>query len=84
VSQWVGKAFADYLQSRSAEFVTATEDPADGVTLVVTIVTPPGAPIVRKLLKGNIGIGDVGGDIESVFKGDPRVGLQTLAGFRFD
>jgi hypothetical protein len=84
VSQWIGKAWSDYVQSRSAEFITATEDPADGVTLVVTIVNPPGAPLVRKLLKGSIGVGDVVGGIESVFKGDPKVGLQTVAGFRFD
>jgi hypothetical protein len=84
VSQWVGKAWAEYVQARAAEFVTATEDPADGVTLVVTIVNPPGAPLVRKLLKGSIGVGDVVGGIQSDFKGDPKVGLQTVAGFRFD
>jgi hypothetical protein len=84
VGQWVGKAFADYVQARAGEFLTATEDPADGVTLVVTIVNPPGAPLVRKLLRGSIGVGDAVGGIESLFKGDPKVGLQTVAGFRFD
>jgi hypothetical protein len=84
MSQLAGKAFADYVQSRAAEFIAATENPADGVTLVATIVHPPGAPLVRKLLKGSIGVGDVVGGIESVFKGDPAVGLQSVAGFRFD
>jgi hypothetical protein len=84
VGQWVGKAFADYVQARAAEFITATEDPADGVTMVVTIVNPPGAPLVRKLLRGSIGVGDVVGGLDSMFKGDPRVGLQTVPGFRFD
>jgi hypothetical protein len=84
VSQWVAKAWAEYVQVRAAEFVTATEDPADGVTLVVTILNPPGAPLVRKLLKGSIGVGDVVGGIDSVFKGDPKVSLQIVAGFRLD
>jgi hypothetical protein len=84
VGGWISTAFADYVQARGAELVAATEDPADGVTLVATIVNPPGAPLVRKLLKGSIGIGDAVGGIESVFKGDPKVGLQTVAGFRFD
>ena len=84
VSDWVGKGFADYIQARAAEFLAATEDPADGVTVVVTIVNPPGAPTVRKLLRGNVGVGDIVGGLESVFKGDPKVGIQAVPGFRFD
>jgi hypothetical protein len=84
VVEWVGKGVADYVQARSAEFVAATEDPADGVTLVVTIVGPPGAPIVRKLLRGDAGLGDVAGNLDSLFKGDPKVAVRAVPGFRFD
>ncbi|HYZ77537.1 MAG TPA: hypothetical protein VE596_09200 [Gaiellaceae bacterium] len=84
VVEWVGKGIADYVQARSAEFVSATEDPADGVTLIVRIVNPPGAPLVRKLLRGDLGVRDVLGKLDSYFKGDPKIAVQTVAGFRFD
>jgi hypothetical protein len=84
VVDWVGKAFADYLKAGAGEFVAATENQADGVTVVVRITSPPGAPLVRKLLRGEgIGVGALG-DLDSLFKGDPKVNAQTIAGFRFD
>jgi hypothetical protein len=84
VAGWVGKGIADLVQSRGGDFVTASEDPANGVTIVVTIVGPPGAPLVRRLLRGD-GIGpEALRDIGSAFKGDPKLSVQTVAGFRFD
>ena len=84
VVDWVGKAFADYLKAGAGEFVTATEDPGDGVTVVVQIANPPGGPLVRKLLRGD-GIGlDAVKDLDSLFKGDPKLAVKTVAGFRFD
>jgi hypothetical protein len=83
VVEWVGRGVADYAQARAAEFIAAADDPADGVTLVVTIANPPGAPLVRKLLRGDVGLGDVN-DVRSVFKGDPRVSARAVSGFRFD
>ena len=56
---------------------------ADGVTLVVTIINPPGAPLVRRLLRGE-GIGpEAFRDIASMFRGDPRVTVSSVPGFRF-
>jgi hypothetical protein len=84
VTDWVDKAFADYVKAGAGEFVAATEDPGDGVTIVVQIANPPGAPLVRKLLRGEgIGMGTVG-DLESLFKGQPRLSVKTVAGFRFE
>jgi hypothetical protein len=83
VVEWIGKGVANYVQAGAAELISATEDPADGVTLVVTIANPPGAPLVRKLLRGDVGVGDVA-NLASLFKGDPRVTVRTVAGFRFD
>jgi len=81
---WVGKALADYMKAGAGEFVTASEDPADGVTVVVQIGNPPGAPFVRKLLRGEgIGIGALA-DLDSLFKGDPKVNVKAVSGFRFD
>lgn len=84
VAAWVGRAVADYLQARAGELIAATEDPADGVTVVVTIVNPPGAPLVRKLLHGGIGLGDVAGGLHDAFHGVPRAAVQVVQGFRFD
>jgi hypothetical protein len=82
VVDWIGQAFSEYVKSGAGELVAATEDPADGVTIVVQIANPPGAPLVRKLLNGE-GIGALG-DLGSAFKGTPRFGVKTVAGFRFD
>ncbi len=84
VAAWVGQALAEYLKAGAGEFVTATEDPADGVTMVVHIVNPPGAPLVRRLLKGE-GI-DAGAlkDVGSLFKGKPQLSVNTVPGFRFE
>ncbi len=82
VVEWVGQAFAEYVKGGAGEFVAATEDPADGVTIIVQIANPPGAPLVRKLLNGE-GIGALG-DLGSMFKGTPRFSVKTAPGFRFD
>jgi hypothetical protein len=84
VADWVGKAVADYVKAGAGEFVAATEDPADGVTIEVHIANPPGAPLVRKMLGGEgVGLAMVG-DLESLFKGQPRLSVKTAAGFRFE
>jgi hypothetical protein len=84
VVDWVGKGVADYIGSRAGELVTATEDPGDGVTVVVRIIGPPGAPLVRRLLKGELNPAQLAGDVESIFKGEPKLEVTTVAGFRFD
>ena len=81
---WVGRAFADYLKASAGELVAATEDPADGATIVVSIAHPPGAPLVRKLLAGQgIGAGSLA-DVGSLFKGEPKLTVKSVAGYRFD
>jgi hypothetical protein len=52
--------------------------------MVVTIVSPPGAPLVRRLLRGE-GIGpEALRDLDSLFRGDPKLEVRTVPGFRFD
>jgi hypothetical protein len=84
VVTWVGKGVADYVTARGGELVAATENPAEGATVVVTIVNPPGAPLVRKLLRGNLDPTSGVADVQAMFKGDPRVAVTTVPGFRFD
>ncbi len=84
VAEWVGKALADYVKTSAGEFVKASEDPADGVTFVVQIANPPGAPIVRKLLRGEgVGLGRLA-DLASLFKGRPKLAVRAVPGFRID
>ena len=84
VEAWVGRAVAEYMKASAGEFVAATEDPADGVTVVVTIGSPPGAPIVRKLLRGEMVGGAMLAGIDSLFAGQPKLSAKTVTGFRFD
>jgi hypothetical protein len=84
IAHWVGRAIAEYMKASAGEFVAASEDPADGVTLVVQIVNPPGGPLVRKLLRGEGGGPTMLGDLESLFKGQPRLSVKTIAGLRVD
>jgi hypothetical protein len=84
VVAWIGKALTDYLKAGAGELVAAADDPADGVTIIVQIGNPPGAPLVRRLLRGEgIGIGALG-DLGSLFKGEPKLAVKTVAGYRFD
>jgi hypothetical protein len=84
VVNWVGQALAEFVKTGAGEFVAAADNPADGVTMVVHIVNPPGAPLVRRLLHGEgIGAGDLK-DIDSLFRGKPRLSVNTVPGFSFD
>jgi hypothetical protein len=84
VEAWVGTAVALYMKESAGEFVAATEDPADGVTIVVTIASPPGAPIVRKLLRGEMVGGAMLAGLDALFVGQPKLSVRTVPGFRFD
>jgi hypothetical protein len=84
VVDWVGKGLAGFLQARGAELVAAAENPADGVTIVVQIAHPPGAPLVRRLLRGEAPGLDVLADLGGLFKGEPQLSARVVPGFRFD
>jgi hypothetical protein len=47
---WLNKAVADVFEKRATEFITASEDPAHGVTLVVSFTNPPGLATIRRML----------------------------------
>ncbi|HEU5253065.1 MAG TPA: hypothetical protein VFU16_07050 [Solirubrobacterales bacterium] len=84
IVDWVTKAIADYMKAAGGEFVAATESPADGVSIVIRLKSPPGAPLLRKVLRGEgIGIGAMA-DLGSVFRGVPQLSVKTVPGFRHD
>ena len=82
VTTAVGQGLSDYLTTRASEFVSATEDPRQGVTIVVTLLNPPGAPIVRRLLRGGGISGDLLRNVEAAFAGRPTLTVRTVPGFR--
>jgi hypothetical protein len=84
VVSWLGKGVADYLATRSSEFITATENRADGVTIVVRMANPPGAPLVRRILRGEAVSASMMLDLPGAFRGEPKLSVTTVAGFRFD
>ncbi|WP_163093060.1 hypothetical protein [Bacillus cereus] len=52
--EWLSRILVDYFKQKSQEFITATEDCADGVTIIVTLSNPPGFSVIRKILKGEL------------------------------
>jgi hypothetical protein len=50
VQEWLTAAFAEFGKTQAQKFLTAAEDPADGVTLVFTIEHPPGLKEIGQLL----------------------------------
>ena len=78
VTEWVAKAVAEHVTAQGDGFVAASEDPADGVTVIVQITNPPGAPLVRRLLSGG---GAGGSDLSSLLQGQPTLGARTVPGF---
>lgn len=84
IVDWVTKAIADYMKAAGGEFVAATENAADGVSIVIRLKNPPGSPLLRKVLRGEgIGIGAMA-DLGAVFRGVPQLSVKTVPGFRHD
>jgi hypothetical protein len=46
------QGFADFVKASAQQFLTAAEDPSDGVTLVFTIDQPPGLKALGESLGG--------------------------------
>lgn len=42
VQEWLTTAFSEFSRTQASAFLKASEDPADGVTLVFTVSSPPG------------------------------------------
>jgi len=75
--EWLGRALAGFFTSRSQAFVTASQDPANGVTMMITLNSPPGMEGIDRLL-----LGQAAGPVESLFSGSlPEAGVQAVPGF---
>ncbi|OGF58665.1 MAG: hypothetical protein A2Y62_03935 [Candidatus Fischerbacteria bacterium RBG_13_37_8] len=54
LQQWVLKELPAFLQKHSQQFISAAEQPVDGVTLLITIENPTGLAELRKALKSKV------------------------------
>jgi hypothetical protein len=45
-------ALSAYVKTRGDEFIKAAEEPADGVTLVVTLTNAPGLTLIARVIQG--------------------------------
>ncbi|MGA9522245.1 MAG: hypothetical protein WBV82_12315 [Myxococcaceae bacterium] len=79
VSDWSMKAIADHLQQHAASFVSAVQEPADGVTVRITLQSPPGFSLLRTQLRGRGGLPL--SNLGSVFKGAPAASVQVVPGY---
>lgn len=79
LSNWAGKKLIDFLREQATQFVQAAEDHADGVTLQVTLLSPPDLTVIRNILSG-----DLSEVKESLFSGQPaELLIQANAGYDF-
>jgi hypothetical protein len=81
LQEWLVPAFAEFVKTQSNRFLAASEDPADGLTLVFTVEHPPGLKEVCEALVAPVppsaGIG------QSMAAGSrPIVRVDVVAGHR--
>ena len=55
VTRWLVKALAAHMKQQPETFIKAAQDTADGLTIQVTISSPPGFSQLRQVLKGKNG-----------------------------
>ncbi len=75
---WLRQRLAEYLQQQTQKFIAATENTADGVTLVVTFTSPPGLSSLR----GVVGGGSMKPTGDGLSKGMPQTDIEVVPGFQ--
>jgi hypothetical protein len=81
LQEWLVQAFAEFVKTQSQKFISAAEDPADGVTLEFIIEHPPGLKELGQALAEK---GASGAQIaETVAKGGrPTVRVEAHSGHK--
>jgi len=76
LTSWLGQSLKELVTDQVQDFISATEDAADGVTLSIEIIDPPGFSNLRKMVTGNRS------QIDSVnFKGRAQAYIRIISGF---
>jgi len=81
IRAWLLPLVSEWVRSRAAEFTRAAADPANGVTVTVTLSGVPGMPVLRQALTGSLGL-DTLRTVASgtVFSGTPTGTVLVRAG----
>ncbi|MBE9136962.1 hypothetical protein IQ254_07060 [Nodosilinea sp. LEGE 07088] len=82
--EWVGQGLSTYFQQKPQDFIAATENPADGVTLKIVMIHPPGFAGLRKALRGDMTNGQELLQELQTMKDQPTVNIQVMPGFSHD
>jgi hypothetical protein len=83
MQEWLVAAFSEFAKTQAQKFLEASENPADGVTLVFTIANPPGLKQIGELIGGK---GPDASDIAAtISKGpQPAVRVEAVPGHKRD
>ncbi|NYT02121.1 MAG: hypothetical protein GKC10_05125, partial [Methanosarcinales archaeon] len=76
LQEWVLKGLFEYLKLHRQEFIDASKDPADGVTISITIANPSGFVELRQALKGKAL------SLAKLSEGNPVVTISTAPGYK--
>ena len=89
LQEWVMRSLAKWVRTSVHEFVRAAADPADGVTVRITLRGLPGLDVVRQVINGKFSIASVGalGPLgaargTSAMRGAPQVSVRVRPGRR--
>jgi len=77
---WVGTALSEYFTRRGQEFMSAAANPADGVTIILTVRHSSLMQVMRKALRGDSA--GAGLALPRALLAPADVTLQSVAGFR--
>jgi hypothetical protein len=75
---WLRQRLADYLQQQAQKFIAATEDTADGVTLVAKFTGQTGLSFLRRAVGGGA-ISPTGDGLPNAM---PETSIEVVAGFQ--
>jgi hypothetical protein len=77
---WSHSKLAEYLREKKQEFISATENPADGVTILITFANPGLIPLICRSLRG----GKEMPELSTIPRGIPSAHVRVYAGMRRD
>jgi hypothetical protein len=78
--EWTVKGLADHLKQHTDEFVKAAEDTADGVSLIITLETPPGLAQLGQALQSKA----VSPNSLRFSDGEPKMKIKILPGYQHE
>jgi hypothetical protein len=83
MQEWLLAAFTEFAKTQAQAFLGASENPADGVTLVFTIQQPPGLKEIAQVITGK---GPAAADLgAAIAKGTPpAVRVEAVPGHKRD